>query len=163
MSGSVNADEFGRIANEWADKTVTKEFNTRLRKIGLGLFGLVSQASPVLTGRFRGSWDMEVGAYPSRPGLPEEGTGGNESAATQAAMRRAQPALDQIKAAERIVEFVGVANPMAYGPALEYGVRTGRSSRSGGEVFRIGSQKSGPGFVRAAVEAMRSRIRSGAI
>jgi hypothetical protein len=163
MSASVNADEFGRIANEWADKTVTREFNTRLRKISLALFELISGASPVRTGRFRGSWDMEVGSYPGRPGLSEEGTGGNEAMATQAALRRAQAALGMLQGATRIIDFVGVANPMVYGPPLEYGVRTGGSSRSGGDVLRVGSMKSGPGFVRASVEVMRSRIRSGAI
>ena len=163
MSAGVNADEFGRIANEWIDKTVTTHFNDRVRLVALGLFALVSQASPVRTGRFRGSWDMEVGDYPSRPGLSEAGTGGSEALATQAAMARAQAALAAIKSAMDIVTFVGVANPMEYGPPLEYGVRTGGSARSGGETYRIGSMKSGPGFVRASVEVMRSRIRSGAI
>jgi hypothetical protein len=162
MSASVNADEFGRIANEWADKTVTREFNTRLRKISLALFELISGASPVRTGRFRGSWDMEVGGYPSRPGLSEEGTGGNEAMATQAALRRAQAALGMLQGATRIIDFVGVANPMAYGPPLEYGrVISARSGARAPLQFR-GNQVQ-HGFVRASVEVMRSRIRSGAI
>jgi hypothetical protein len=79
---------------------------------------------------------MEVGGYPSRPGLSEEGTGGNEAMATQAALRRAQAALGMLQGATRIIDFVGVANPMAYGPPLEYGVISGTLGPQGGDSFR---------------------------
>lgn len=55
---------FADQVQAWADKTDHK-FDLAVRKISLELFSRVILRSPVDTGRFRGNWQVQIGAIPS--------------------------------------------------------------------------------------------------
>jgi len=125
-----------------------------LKRITVQLTGMIATASPVDKGVFASSWDVGIERYPQTRGTD---TGGNATQARGISEQRATTL--QV---DEIPKFIGISNPMEYGPVLEYGRVTGGSSRSGGVTMTVRhSKKSEPGFVRAQVEAMRSRLRAG--
>ena len=142
MARGVNADQFGKIIVNWAQKQVPEEANKRLRAVTLQLFRMIVLASPVDKGRFRSNWNLAVGGYPSGDPSIEAG----EGAAAAHAIANGMRALDTMKTG--IPSFIGIGNSMPYGPRLEYepGFTT----------------KAEAGFVRAAVAAVESWLRAGA-
>jgi len=161
MSRGMNSGEASKFFDKWIEEGVMGAYNDRVRKTGLVLVRQIVKACPVDTGRFKGSWDIEIDRWPTGTPLGPEGTGGNSGQASRASNSRASKAVAELKTATKIPEFVGVANNLPYGPVLEYGRAAGGSGRSGGQVLVAHSQKQNPGFVRAAVEGVRSMLRSG--
>lgn len=148
MSAPMNSDQAARFFDEWVDDGVTVAHTDRLRKICLQLVMMIAKASPVDTGRFRGSWETDIDrfAFGSAP-LGEAGTSGNAGAATRASTQRAASILATIK--KKIPKFVGITNVLPYARRLEYEPGF--------------TKKAEPGFVRAQVAAMKSHLRAGKI
>jgi len=159
MTKIVDSAGFEALADKWINDGVTGAYNDRLRKVVFQLLRMIMTASPVDTGRFVGSWDVSLDHFSSW----EFGEGpGTRRAAEAQSRNRANNAMDALKGEFQLIpKYIGLSNNVPYAKALEYGVVTGTSSRSGGSTMRAGSIKSGTGFVRASVEAVKSMLRAG--
>lgn len=81
-----------------------------VRKVALDLFKRVIMKSPVLTGRFRGNWQVSIGSIPAGTLALNDKTG----TATIAKVTAATMGL-------RAGQVITLVNNLAYANALEYG------------------------------------------
>lgn len=158
----MSSSEAAKFFDQWIEEGCVGAYNDRIRKTSLQLVKMIVRACPVDTGRFKGSWDVEINRWPDGIPLGPGGTSGDSGTAGRVSNARASEGVADLKTAKRIPRFVGVANNIPYGPVLEYG-RAASSGRSGGTVLVAHSKKQDPGFVRAAVEGVRAMLRSGKI
>lgn len=103
----------GRFAvqvEQWVAKS-KKNSDQAVRAISLELFKRLVLKSPVDTGRFRGNWNVGLGAPTSTIDEEKKDTDGAETIAA------AQAALENAKAGEAVF----LTNHLPYAVALEYG------------------------------------------
>lgn len=150
----VSAERFEKITLDWLENGVFRGYQRRLRKVAMELFRGLVIASPVRSGRFRGNWDLAIGAWPSGNPSPVAGFDGNGNAATRDAITRTTRVLSELSGGYSaktgkggIPEFIGIANNLPYGPPLEY--------------VPGFSKKVTAGWMRATVEGIRSKLASG--
>lgn len=97
-----------------------------IRKIALDVFREVIMMSPVDTGRFRGNWQVAIGAMPT-------GTVELDDKAGTATLEKAQAEAMGLKAGETIF----LINNLPYARALEYGL----SQQAPGGMIRLTVQR----------------------
>lgn len=103
------ADNFAREVQAFTDKT-TEKVTLAVQKISLELFQRVILRSPVDTGRFRGNWQVSIGAVASGTLELDDKTGA-------ATVSKAQAAALGVEAGQVIT----IVNNLPYGPRLENG------------------------------------------
>lgn len=81
-----------------------------VRKVSLDLFMRIVLRSPVDTGRFRGNWQLTIGAVPDNTIELNDATG-------QATISKAMAASQNIRAGQSVF----LTNNLPYGPRLENG------------------------------------------
>lgn len=100
---------FAQDISRFIDKTDAK-MDTAVRKVSLELFSRVILKSPVDTGRFRGNWQVAIGAAPS-------GTLSLDDASGTATISKAAGQTAGVKAGDVIY----LANNLPYAKSLEDG------------------------------------------
>lgn len=100
---------FSSDVTKWTRK-VESRLDTAFRKIALDVFSRVILRSPVDTGRFRGNWQVSIGAIPSGTVELNDKTG-------QATISSVQAEVLNLKAGE----IIFLVNNSSYSLPLEYG------------------------------------------
>ena len=118
---------FASQVKAWTDKS-ERRLETAIRKIALDVFSRVIMRSPVDTGRFRGNWQVEIGAVPFGALDLHDKVG-------RATINKVTAATLNLKAGQTIF----LVNNLPYARRLEYGW----------------SQQAPAGMVRVTVEEFK--------